>query len=429
VPSWPSLCLVAVFSVTVWPHVLLGTPHSEGDEKSSYYPTVRAMAEDWPRVSPYDVPTMNAVGPLYLYLLSALPTPVVQSLTAVKLVSSLLSLALILVVYHYVAAACRDRWVAFGLTLPVLCCQSFQLSAIWLLTDNAALLFLVPALFDPLLRSRPSVPAALATTFCATLATATRQIYAWVSVPLAGFYLIRVPFGTWRPSAEGGAAKSFAYLVPAALAVVGPLGVLGLLVHRWGGLVPPGRQAMHSGSNLGAAPFALGLLGAYALAYAPAVRPDWRVLARSQLTAVAAATGLLLGLVPDSFNDAAGRSQGLLWRFVQLAPAVRERSLLLLVLAPVGALTLAYFYLKAREQGDGRGVGLLYLGLFVWLLAQVSNPFGYQRYYEVFLLTCLAVLAARYGRWGGVARWGWLGPAAAALFTLTLSHLRFLELI
>jgi hypothetical protein len=88
-------CLIAVFAATVWPHIFLGTEHCGGDEKNSYYPTIRAMAADWPRVNPYDLPTMNAVGPLYLYLLAALPSPVVESLTAVKLVSSLLSLALL----------------------------------------------------------------------------------------------------------------------------------------------------------------------------------------------------------------------------------------------------------------------------------------------------------------------------------------------
>jgi hypothetical protein len=139
------------------------------------------------------------------------------------------------------------------------------------------------------------------------------------------------------------------------------------------------------------------------------------------------AAGLSLGLSPDNFNEAAGRSQGWMWRLVQVAPSVHERSLLLFVLAPVGTLSLLYFYLQARDQGDCRRVSVLYLGLFLWLLAQVSNPFGYQRYYEVFLLTCLAVLAARYRDcWTRVSR---LGPVALSVFTLFLSNLRFLELI
>src|SRR5262249_44770224 len=106
-----------------------------------------------------------------------------------------------------------------------------------------------------------------------------------------------------------------------------------------------------------------------------------------------------------------------------------ERSLLLLVLAPVGALSLLYFYLRAREQGDGWRVSVFYLGLFLWLLANISNPFGYQRYYEVFLLTCLAVLAARYRDWDHFPRWGWLGPVALSLFSLVLSQLRFFQFI
>jgi hypothetical protein len=95
----------------------------------------------------------------------------------------------------------------------------------------------------------------------------------------------------------------------------------------------------------------------------------------------------------------------------------------------VGALSLLYFYLRARGQGDCHRVSLLYLGLFLWLLANIRNPFGYQRYYEVFLLTCLAVLAARYGEWGRLPRWGWLGPVALSVFSLVVSHLRFLQLI
>src|SRR5262249_40016687 len=163
-----------------------------------------------------------------------------------------------------------------------------------------------------LLRRRPSLPAALAAAVCATLATATRQNYAWVGVPLAGYYLLD-------------ARLSARFLLPAALAVVGPLGVLALLVRAWGGPGPPGHHGRHAGFTSGAAPFALGLLGAFALAYAPAVRPDRRLLASSRLTVPVLAAGLLLGLVPDSFNEEAGRSQGLVWRLVQAAPAVRER--------------------------------------------------------------------------------------------------------
>jgi hypothetical protein len=147
-------CPVAVFAATVWPHILLGTEHCEGDEKYYYYPTIRAMAADWPRVNPYDLRSRNADGRLYLYLLAALPSPIVENLTALKLARSLLSLALLWAVYHYAAACCRNESAAVTLTLPVLCCQSFQISAIWLMTDNTALRFLVPAPFRP-----PAAPA------------------------------------------------------------------------------------------------------------------------------------------------------------------------------------------------------------------------------------------------------------------------------
>jgi hypothetical protein len=378
------LCLVAIFLATVWPHILVGTEHCEGDEKYHYYPTIRAMAADWPRVNPYDSPSMGVVTPLYFYLLAALPSSIVENLTALKLASSLLSLALLCVVYRYVTKPCRNEWAALALTLPVLCCQSFQISAIWLLTDNTALLFAVPALFDPLLRQRPDVLVALGTTACATLAKATRQIYAWINVPLSGFYLLQAPSAASPPAAERDTGKSLGYLVAAVLAFVGPLGILGVLVYRWGGLVPPGSWEMHTRFTFGAAPFALGLLGAFALAYATAVRPDYRVFACSPLTVPVLVAGLLLGLFPEDFNESVGRSQGLMWRLVQIAPSVNERSLLLLMLAPVGALSFLYFYLRARGRGDGRRISLLYLGLFLWLLAQVGIPFGINgitRYY------------------------------------------------
>jgi UDP-N-acetylmuramyl pentapeptide phosphotransferase/UDP-N-acetylglucosamine-1-phosphate transferase len=195
------------------------------------------------------------------------------------------------------------------------------------------------------------------------------------------------------------------------------------------GLVPPRYQERHAGTNFGAAPFSLGLLGAYALAYVPAVRPDWHVLTRSLLTAPVVTAGFLLGLFADDFNEDADRCQGWMWRVVQMAPSIHERSLLLLVLAPVGMLSLLYFYLRARDQGDSQRVSLLYLGLFLWLLAQISNPCGFQRYYEVFLLTCLSLLAARYGAWDRVPRWGCIGLVALSVFILLVSHLRFLQLI
>ena len=270
----PQFLLLAIFLISVLPAVFQLTTHSGGDEMDHTYPTILAMAANWPRVSPYQVPEMGAYGPLYSYLFSALPMRVIHNLTLLKLINSLFSLVLLWIIYRHLAAFSRNPWVAFVLSVPIVCSQSFQLGAIWLMTHNLALLFLVYALFVPLRRVRPDGITAFASALGGALAVATRQTYALIGIPLA--------LSLWSSSKGEKPGRCLRDILLVVFALAAPLGVLGILFYRWGGVVPPAYQEQDLGTNWSAIPFALGLLGGYSLILAPVLRPDWKVFPLSR---------------------------------------------------------------------------------------------------------------------------------------------------
>jgi hypothetical protein len=181
--------------------------------------------------------------------------------------------------------------------------------------------------------------------------------------------------------------------------------VVGYFFRLWGGMVPE-HYRLHGETRTGsvfmdggnpAAPAMIltlaALFGAFYLPFA------WRRIVgtpgalRGLLGVVLAGVlvGVVVGTVPaTTYDEGAGRWSGL-WRVVKHLPAIRDRSVLLALLSPVGGAMLGLWLLAL-----GRRDRWLFLATWaVFALAQSFSSMAWQRYYEPFLLMTFALAAVR----------------------------------
>ncbi|MFM7806524.1 MAG: hypothetical protein ACKPEA_01165 [Planctomycetota bacterium] len=109
---------------------------------------------------------------------------------------------------------------------------------------------------------------------------------------------------------------------------------------------------------------------------------------------VAFAGVLAATVVPTDFDREAGRWGGPLWTVIHQSPVVADRSIALLVLAPIGALALLVLVKRAHEatrHGIGLALGAAVLCLMV---VNTANSQCWERYADLPLLVLLPWLAA-----------------------------------
>lgn len=103
---------------------------------------------------------------------------------------------------------------------------------------------------------------------------------------------------------------------------------------------------------------------------------------------------LAASIVPTAYDQDAGRWGGPLWTVIRQSPVVADRSSVLLLLAPVGALALLALVKRAHEAqrgGAGLAIGLAVLGL---MAVNTANSQCWERYADLPLLVLLPWLAA-----------------------------------
>ncbi len=430
----PRLVLAALYVALVAPLVVLeadrpplaslaarqqaqGFPSEAKDQDGYHLPVVAAMRAQWPAIDivRYDA----ATAPGYHALLAAtveLTGGAEDALGAGKprmlVVNALLGLALLLVVHATAAAllpGARGGWHALALVLPFACSQYVLGGAVWLTTDNAALLFALLALGGAALFA--ATPArSLRLGLWATLAVAVRQIHVWTAAPIAFAGLLRSPLARFLPAAlrdeTTQTPRAWRHLVVACLAASLPVALLAVFVALWGGLLPrtagvveeaAERIAFHdAGPNPATPAVALSLAAVFGVFFLPGVAGTLRrtTVRPGVVLAVVVAAGLAAALLPRTDYLWRERAYGPLWEVVRRVPAPGGRSLVLLALGPAGALGLLCLYRRAAEAGRGPQALVLLLGLSGWLAAQTMNSMAWQRYFEPMVLAALAWLAA-----------------------------------
>ena len=131
-------CLSLAFAALVLPPIAMGLGGTSEafDQDRFHLPTIRTLADQLPR--PDLVNLQSATAPGYHLLMAALARGGVDGERGLRLASSGLSFAMLLVVWA-VAARRAGPWAGGLLTLPVLCSSYVLGGAIWLTTDNAAI--------------------------------------------------------------------------------------------------------------------------------------------------------------------------------------------------------------------------------------------------------------------------------------------------
>ncbi len=435
------LCLL--FAILVWPVVLIaqGTlgdgapdvkyPTSEmGDQRNYHEPTILAFAEQWPSVDLVNYP--SATSPGYHLLMALVARYMSHDLVVLQFAGSLLSFGLLLVVWGYGARHAR-AWPALGLVLPLVASSYVIGSGIWLVTDNAGLLFVCLALGGAMM-VQPTAMRTARWGLYATCAVGIRQIHVWVAAPVILAALLASPLSRFAPRPLGSGSKqslSWAGFFTALPVLLLPLVMVGLFIWLWGGLTPPAYADLHS---TGLAPVsslvALALVGSFGVFFLPTFCPKWTdILKVDRWLVVAVVLAIAVSLtIPTSFDISRGRWGGAIWELVRRMPDVAGRSIVFPPLAALGAVVLVHAWRAAGRAGRAREATVLLLSLLGWMIAESVNTQSGQRYCEPMILVGLAWLAALsvspsqeitsfrpvHPRW-------WLGPAALGVIQLALS--------
>jgi hypothetical protein len=379
------------------------------DQARHHEPAIRAFARDWPRVDLVNFD--SATTPGYHLALAAVARWGGGERVVLQMASWLLSLGLLAVVYVQAARVLHPGPAAL-LTAPFLASSYVLGSAIWLVTDNAALLFVVLAVGSCLsaARAAPLARGGLA----AAAAVLVRQVHAWIAAPLALRAVLEARCAA-RSTGAAWARASWALL---------PLLVAAGFFVLWSGPTPPMHAARHAaGPNPAIVPATLALLGVFGPFHLPAFVRRWEdVLPRRWwMWAAAAGAAALALLLPSGFDKDAGRWGGAIWELARITPAPAGRSPALALLGGLGALVVALGCHAAVRGGRGRSILVLLCAAAAWLAAHSWSALAFQRYLEPMALLILIWLGVLCGSVPGPRPRGWwLGPAALAALQLGL---------
>lgn len=367
------------------------------DERLFHYPTIQGFASQlpWPDLSDYP----SATTPLYHLLMSPISWMSGDDLTILRL-SNLVVSALTVWLMARTLSAWGNAQTAWPCALAVAISPYFIGPAVRLSTDNLALLGIVATLAA----THPSQQkSAWASAGWASVTIATRQIHAWVMLPLAiATFNVRSKRSTWI---------LFSLL---------PLSVLVFFVLTWGALTPPSFAKGHTASvNLDALLFILGILGTYGVFFAPWLFPALRQKYSKQwVPGVIALTLALLCVHQMPWVDDPNRWGGAIWSASKHAPELLDVPLTFWITAPIGALTLLAFAFHPRKKHGH----FLFIVSAAWLISNLVSARAYQKYYDPMSLFLLGTFVQGHAE---NPKWKWMGPALLILGLLFVSAKRF----
>ncbi|MCB9846871.1 MAG: hypothetical protein H6814_00510 [Phycisphaeraceae bacterium] len=406
------LALTLLYALLVVPVILSGRggTNEAGDAEKFHEPVIETMVEQWPAPDIVNYRSTTAPG-YHLLMAMVMKATGARSVRApvVRLSSALLTWLLVAAGFWWASSWCAPR-VALALTLPLLLSPYVLGGGIWLTTDTAAW-GLVALCVGGALATRRATPARTGLlALAATGAVAIRQIHAWTVAPLGLLALGAGPLRALIPAplrmGDDDQPRSWARSLWGVAVALAPIALLLWFVSIWGGLTPPEYRDKHDvGANWATFPFALSLCGFFGLAFVPTTIGEVRRGAlRSRWLWCCVALGLLVALLPATdwlrttidgvrWNP---RDNGWLWKpVIQKAPDLFGRtSVVILLLAPLGAGVLWLLRRAAFSAGRGPAANVLQLTMLGWLLAQSMNSLAWQRYFEPMILLSLAWLAA-----------------------------------
>lgn len=344
----------------------------------------------------------SATTPGYHVLLALVARFVSPSGLVLQLVASLSTAAALALLAGAVAGIAarsghvRPALLSLALALPALASMYVLFPGIWLLPDNLGWLLVLAVGLVSLRLTNADRPArmgwvALGGALLVALVL-VRQSHIWAAAMLwAGAYL-----GAVEERVESLFDRFPSRAQAAAIAVIATLPAFLTLASfgwLWGGLTPPSFRAQYGGGINPATPaFILSLVALVSPFFAGFIAPAVFALVRTcpLLVLAAAAAGVALAAIPETTFIYEARATGL-WNLVKRAPVIAgHTSVVLLVLAPLGAVALCAWAAALPFRARW-----LFLGsLAAFAAAQTASPLCWQRYIEPFLLGLFALGAA-----------------------------------
>jgi hypothetical protein len=398
------LLLLALYFLLTWPVIIFGGGGtSEAWDQDEHHvlvieqfsaslrgvegaPPLRKALEDYP----------SATSPGFHLAIASLDAVGVQSRTLQRLVASLAGAAVLAVLWMAVGRVV-DPLTATVLSLPLLASPYLLSGSIWMTTDVSALLWSGVAVASLLIR--PLTPRwILAAGFAAAIAVFIRQTSIWIVAPVAVAAWIAHRDRLSTGSISSLRDRRSAIWQAAIPAILMPCAVLAVLVSLWGGIVPPSYRTQHaSGFNPTLPAVALALLGLWGM--------PWMIRARAwpspRMLVAAVVVGAIAAMLPATdFNRDAGRWGGPIWQLVERAPDVMNRSVVIVLLACLGAITLAGI-VSRTPMPQARSWRITLAAVALSLIAALSaNSQAWERYVDLPLLAFLplAVVAVRGAR-------------------------------
>lgn len=417
----------------------MGSMNGRGahDQLNFHEKVIRTFAQQWPRPQLDDY--LSATTPGYHLVLAAFASWGVSDLQQLRLIGLGLTVGLLATLSAWVAWR-MDRVSAFVVCLPFAVSLYIVQSGAWLLPDNFGWWLVLLALMLALRREFDAWTLLWGGVLLALLVV-VRQIHIWAALPIwvAAWLSADVEDDPAVFESPDGRVQNVSlalmtnmavrlfHVFLAVLASAPAFALLLLFQGLWAGLVPPTFQAMYRGegptsalpiASPAAPAFFLSIFGVASLFFAGfLIRPMLEILRRwSILVPAMIAVGVLLALLPETTYMEPNRTSGF-WRGVQIAPVLFGRtSLLLLILAPLGAVAL----LAWAWALPNRSRWIILSAIAGFIAAQSVSAQLWQRYTEPFILMLLAMMASevapRRSRQlsSPIARFGPLGLALLA---------------
>lgn len=193
------------------------------DQRDFHLPSVMLIREGFPHIDFVGLPT--ATGPLYHLVVAALSGPLGLGAAGTQAVAAIFAVALaVLAVFHVQAA---PTWAGRALAVaPLLLSAYYWQSALWMLTDDAVMLFAFAALAVSL--TFDGARAQLAVGVLIAAAIATRQNSVWLLLPACAAYAF-----------AGGRGPRWPGVAALARICAPGLAILTWLTVLWGGSLCP----------------------------------------------------------------------------------------------------------------------------------------------------------------------------------------------
>ena len=348
------------------------------DQNHHHLPVVRAFASDFPRVDLSDY--ASATAPAWHLVLAGVQAAGASD-TGLRLMAVLAGAALI-----GLCVSVSGRWTgpatATALALPLALSPYALSGSIWITTDVPATLCIAGAIGASLLGATASAGLA------SWLAVGIRQSSVWVTAPVA-LLIARtavLPHGRLRDRVQA-----------VGVAVLPALITLGVLVWLWGGLTPPSYRSLHDrGMNLAGPALFLSLCCCWGLPLGWGALPELlRTPKLLRLAGLGAVAALMLAVIPETaYSTTQGRWGGPLWSLVQAAPSFNGRSLVFILLAPLGVIAVLALHHRAVRCGNRFESLALLLSLLGLMAANAANTQAWERYCDLPLLVLLPWMAA-----------------------------------